>query len=160
MNKKVTEFLDELKIKYRWLDHPAVFTVADLASLPEDINPIKNLLIQEEGGGRKFLVVMAGGARMDQKVIREKFGTKRFRFASDNVLLQTFGVKPGAVSIFGFLNNKSADVEVVIDEEILKSDNELGFHPNDNTATVFFAPNDLEVILKNMGCKHTTMRLY
>ena len=160
MNKKVIEFLDELDIKYRWLDHPAVFTVADSQNLPDDINPIKNLLIQEEGNGRKFLVVMEGNARMDQKVIREKFGTKRFRFVNEEVLLDTFGVKPGAVSIFGFLNNKSADVEIIIDEEILKGGDELGFHPNNNTATVLFAPNDLEMILKSMGCQYTIMRLY
>ena len=159
MKEKVIKFLDELGIKYRWLDHPAVFTVADLANLPEDINPIKNLLIQEESGGRKFLVVMAGDARMDQKVIREKFGTKRFRFVSDDVLFDTFGIKPGAVSIFGLLNNKSADVEVVVDKNILNG-NELGFHPNINTATVFFAPNDLQTILKKLGCKYTIMGLY
>ena len=158
MKKTIVELLDRLNIKYRWLDHPAVFTVADLANLPEDINPIKNLLIQEEGNGRKFLVVIAGGTRMDQRVIRERFRTKRFRFASDEILLDTFGVKPGAVSIFGFLNNKSAEVEVVIDENILNN-GELGFHPNDNTATVFFAPKDLVAILKGMGCKYTIMRL-
>lgn len=160
MNKKVTELLDEIKIKYRWLDHPAVYTVADLVKLGDDTKPIKNLLIQEEGNGRKFLVVMAGDARMDQKVIRKKFGTKRFRFVNDEILLNTFGVKPGAVSIFGFLNNKSVDVEFIVDEEILKNSDELGFHPNDNTATVFFAPKDLEKILRNMDCNYTIMKLY
>jgi Ala-tRNA(Pro) deacylase len=159
MNKKVIEFLNEHKIKYRWLDHPAVFTVADLKNLPEDMNPIKNLLIKEESSGRKFLIVMAGEVRLDLKALREKLNLKRLNFVNDETLMQTFGVKPGAVSIFGFLNNKSADVEVVIDEQILKSDNELGFHPNDNTATVFFVPNDLEKVLKDMGCKYTIMKL-
>jgi Ala-tRNA(Pro) deacylase len=160
MKDKTIEFLNSLNIKYRWLDHAPVYTVTDMGDLQEDINPVKNLLIQEEKNGRKFLVVMAGSARMDQKIIRDKFGTKRFQFATDKVLLDTFGIKSGAVSIFGFLNNKLAEVEVVVDEKILKDYKELGFHPNKNTATVFIAPSDLEIILKNMGCKYTIMRIY
>jgi len=159
MKDRIIQFLDNLKIKYRWIDHPAVFTVAELASLPDGFKPIKNLLLQEDGGKRKFLVVMAGDERLDLKAIREKLKSKRLRFASDETLMQSFGVKPGAVSIFGFLHSEPTDIEVVVDEEILK-DYEVGFHPNDNTATILFPSNNLEPILQKMGCNYIITKLY
>ena len=159
MKERVIHLLDDLQIKYRWLDHPAAFTVDDLNNLDEPIKPIKNLLLQEDDGKRKFLVVMAGNERLDLKATRIKLGSKRLRFASDKTLFQTFGITPGAVSIFGFLHDGSANVEVVIDKEILL-DEELGFHPNYNTATIFFASKELETILKKMSCKYTIMKLY
>jgi Ala-tRNA(Pro) deacylase len=160
MKTDIIKLLDELKIDYRWINHPAVFTVDDLANLPEDIKPIKNLLIQEEGNGQKLLVVMAGNARLDLKLLRESLSVKRLCFTNSETLLQTFGVKSGAVSIFGFINNKSADVKVIVDEEILNSSDALGFHPNDNTATILFAPQDLDKILRGMGCNYRIMKLY
>jgi Ala-tRNA(Pro) deacylase len=160
MKNDITQFLDNQKIEYRWLNHPAVHTVSDLNSLPEDIQPIKNLFVHEVRGGRKFLVVMAGNVRLDLNSIRKQLDVKRMCFANDETLWHTFRVKPGAVSIFGFLNNASAGVEVLIDEVMLNSYSELGFHPNDNTATILFAPQELEKVLTNMGCHYTIMKLY
>ncbi len=154
------QLLDKLNIKYRWLDHLAVISVADSVNIPGYNNPVKNLLIQEEGSGRKFLVVMAGDARMNQKLIREKFNTKRFKFADDDILRQTFNVASGSVSIFGLLNNGTNDVEIVIDQQILSKGLEIGFHPNDNTATVFFEPENLAKILEAMDASYTIMDLY
>lgn len=160
MQNNIINLLDNLGVKYRWLTHPAVYTVADLNNLTEEISPVKNLLIQEEGCGRKFLVIMDGNSRMDQKLIRDKFKAKRLRFVSDEILLETFDVTPGAVSIFGLLNGGANNVEVIVDEEIIKRDAELGFHPNDNTATIFFKPKDLIPILDNMNSNYTVMKLY
>ncbi|MDD2636374.1 MAG: YbaK/EbsC family protein [Bacteroidales bacterium] len=160
MRKRVINLLDSLNVKYRLIDHPAVFTISDVANLPEDVKPIKNLLIQESGNGRKFLVVMDGNARLDTKLIKERFNTKKLSFSSNDALTDIFGVSSGAVSIFGFINNKLANVKVVIDESIVNSGNGLGFHPNDNTATVLFEPNELESILKGMSCDYVIMKLY
>jgi Ala-tRNA(Pro) deacylase len=160
MKEQISRLLDDLPVKYRSVKHKAVFTVADLAELNDGTKPIKNLLIQEDSGIRKFLVVMVGDQRLDLKDLRIKLNSKRLRFASDNTLLQTFGVTPGAVSIFGMLNKGADNVEVIIDGEILNEDQELGFHPNDNTATIFFNAKDLESILKKIGCNYKIMKLY
>ncbi|MEI6850696.1 MAG: YbaK/EbsC family protein [Candidatus Saccharibacteria bacterium] len=159
MKQQIIQLLDNLQVKYRWLNHPAVYTVADLNNLPDNIKPIKNLLVQEEGGGQKFLMVMAGDKRLDQKVIKQYLKNKRLRFASDDSLMETLGATSGSVSIFSFLNEGSKDVRVIVDQEILKDD-EVGFHPNENTATVFFASKNLESILQKMGCDYTIIKLY
>jgi len=159
MKEKIIQLLDDLQVKFHWLNHPAVYTVADIKNLPEYIKPIKNLLVQEEGGGQKFLIVMAGDKRLDQKLIREKLKNKRLRFASDEILMKTLGTTPGSVSIFSFLNDGSGDVKVIIDQEILKDD-EIGFHPNINTATIIFPTKKLEIIINHLGCDYIIMQLY
>jgi len=159
MKENVVSLLNDLEINYRCFDHPAVFTISDLKNLPEDMNPVKNLLVQESNSGRKFLIIMAGDARLDTNVVRRAFEARRLCFATDEILMDTFGVKSGAVSIFGLLNNPKSDVEVIIDQEIMKF-NELGFHPNENTSTIFFEPKYIESILKRIGRKYTVMKLY
>lgn len=158
MKKNIIKLLDDLDIKYHWVDHPPVFTVAESLETI-DKTPIKNLLLQEKNHGRKILVVMAGDERLDAKLIREKLGTKKLQFANEQTLSETFGVKPGAVSVFGLLHEGAKGVEVVLDERVVHRGRELGFHPNDNTSTIFFSASQLEPIIKKLGHKYTLMKL-
>jgi Ala-tRNA(Pro) deacylase len=136
-----------------------VFTVAESMQHIEGKTPIKNLLLQEKNNGRKILVIMAGDARLDTKLIAAKLETKKLQFAAPETLQQTLGVTPGAVSIFGLLNDGSMGVEVVIDEILLKQE-ELGFHPNDNTATLFIPGAALKTIVQRTGHKYELLKLY
>lgn len=160
MKQEIVKFLDGSGINYRWLDHVAVFTVQDAALLGEEHVPIKNLLVQDEGGARKFLVVMAGDKRLDMKYLKQFLGVKKLRFASNETLMETFGVAPGSVSVLGMLHSGASDTEVLIDEGVLNSSKEIGFHPNDNTATIFISAQDLEPILIKMDCKYKILKLY
>jgi Ala-tRNA(Pro) deacylase len=60
------------------------------------------------------------------------------------------GLNTGAVSPFGVLNDVDCTVEVVLDKDILAFER-IGVHPNDNTATVWIRPQDLELIIRNHG---------
>ena len=157
MKDKVIGILDELDIAYRWVDHPAVFTVAESTKLIDGKRPIKNLLVQEKGGGRRILVIMAGEDRLDTKLIASSLGTKKVHFADPETLKSSLGVAPGAVSVFGLLYEGSKDVEVVIDEKLL-GEPELGFHPNDNTATLFIPGESLSRIIEKTGHKLTKLK--
>lgn len=157
MKKQISDLLDSQRINYRWLDHPAVFTVAESMKIIEGKKPIKNLLLQEKGNGRKVLVIMAGEDRLDAKVVASKLAMKKLQFANPEVLLATLGVKPGAVSVFGLLSPGSQGIEVVVDEKLLKEP-ELGFHPNDNTATIFIPGQNLAAIIEATGHKFVRLR--
>ena len=150
MKSKILKMLDDLGIQYRWLEHPAVFTVADSRRHIADKRPIKNLLLQEHKEGRKVLVIMPGEEKLNTKLVANLLGCGKLRFASPDSLRESLGVKPGAVSIFGLLHPGSADVSVVIDEKLLHEE-ELGFHPNDNTSTIFIPGKDLERIVIATG---------
>lgn len=155
-NHNITDFLDQLGISYRWVDHPAVFTVEESKQHVKDKVPIKNLLLQEKGNGRKYLVIMQGDTRLDMKELTARLGTKKLQFASADTLQATLGVTPGAVSVFGLLHDGSKDVEVIIDES-LPQQTELGFHPNVNTATIFMPGSALLEIIKSTDHKYSSM---
>jgi Ala-tRNA(Pro) deacylase len=125
----------------------------------EDKMPIKNLLLYEKGSGRCILVIMAGNERLDTKLVTNRLGAKKLQFADKSTLKRTLGVEPGSVSVFGLLHEGASNVEVVLDERILK-ENELGFHPNDNTATLFIPGPALERIMQATGQKYQLIKLY
>ena len=67
-------------------------------------------------------------------------------------LLKYLDVKKGSVSPFGLINDSEAQVEVYFDEE-LKDMPRLGFHPNDNTATIFLSFGDLNTYVESTNHK-------
>ncbi len=136
MQKRIIDFLEQHDIPYRVISHPAVFTVAESILHVKDDFPLKNLLLTEEKGTRKILVIMAGQDRLDTKMLARTLQTKKLRFASADMLLDTLGVTPGSVSLFGLLHDGSTGVELVMDDRLPKVA-EVGFHPNDNTSTIF-----------------------
>lgn len=156
--KIIIELLGSLDITYRWVDHPAVFTVAESMEHIEDKRPIKCLLLQEKGKGQKVFVVLAGEKRLNTKLIANELGTKKLQFASADTLLETMQVTPGSVSIFGLLHSDPAQVKVIIDKELL-SEPELGFHPNDNTASIFIAGGSVTKIVESLEHEHRALVL-
>lgn len=58
----------------------------------------------------------------------------------------------GSVTPFGILNDDLRRVEVIIDKSLMYYDL-IGVHPNENTATVFISPKDLELVITDHGNK-------
>ena len=71
-------------------------------------------------------------------------------FASEDDLAKYLGLNKGSVTPFGVLNDSTCKVTVVLDEDILSFE-QIGVHPNENTATVLLKPQDLEAIIKKHG---------
>ena len=133
-------------ISYRLIDHPPVFTVADVGKYFPDDFPVKNLLLQEEKGDRCVFVICKGDERLDTKKVQATLGTKKLQFAKPDVLLAKLGVEPGSASLFSLLHEGSNGVEVVVDTRLLDQ-KELGFHPSVNTQTVIISGSDMSVFL-------------
>ncbi len=88
--------------------------------------------------------------RLDLKELAVKIKSKKLRFASADNMMELLGVTPGSVSLFGIINDKNNKVKVFIESDVVKQD-EISFHPNENTATVFFDPKHLDVIAQELG---------
>lgn len=151
MKNKVKLFLEGIEIPYRWVDHPAVFTVEDAEKHVEDKHPIKNLFIKNKSG-QYYLVIMSGVKRLDTKLLAQKLNSQKLSFASPERLKELLNLTPGSVSLFGLMNDSENKVQLVIERDLLNAD-ELGFHPNDNTATVFVNTKDLNKIVEKL--KHS-----
>ena len=147
---KVLNLLAELEIEYNWVDHPAVFTVSESMEHMDDKCPTKNLVLYDKVG-RYIMVVMHGLTRLNTKKIATLLETKSLSFAKPEMLMEKLGVTPGSVSVFGLLNENAKEMEVVLDSNILGTD-QIGFHPNDNTASIFFSGESLEKIV--VACGH------
>lgn len=148
----VRAFLEERGIPFRWVDHPAVYTIEEMEALGlEDMQEIaKNLFLRDAKGKRHFLVVIRADKRADLKQLGELIGAGRLSFASEERLEKYLHLKKGAVTPLGILNDADRAVEVFFDEDFLQRD-VIGVHPNDNTASVYLAPQDLLEIIRTHG---------
>ena len=70
------------------------------------------------------------------------------RFASEEDLHGMLGLRGGAVSPFGVLNDEEGKVQVVFDE-VLRDWPAVGVHPNDNTATLRVPLSDLLALFQD-----------
>ena len=145
-------FLADLGIETTSVDHPALHTVEDSRALRGDIagGHTKNLFVKDKKG-RVFLLVLEEDAVVDLKRVHERIGAQgRVSFGSADLLEEVWGVKPGAVTPFGAINDQAGDVRVVLDEAMMRHER-LNFHPLVNTRTTGLRSADLVKFLRATG---------
>lgn len=142
--EKIFKRLSELNIKYELVEHEAAFTMEEYNALGFNPNDeiCKNLFLRDYKGKRHMLVVIKGSKQADLALIRNEIDSSKLSFASDERLSKYLDVRKGSVSPFGVINDTQNSVEVYFDED-LKAMPRLGFHPNDNTATIFLSFGDI-----------------
>jgi len=144
--------LGSLSIEAETVDHPPLHTVEDSRALRGDIpgGHTKNLFVKDKKG-QLFLLVLAEEAVVDLKRVHEKIGAQgRVSFGSAELLEEVWGVKPGAVTPFGAINDEAGRVRVVLDEAMMRHER-LNFHPLVNTRTTGLASADLVKFLRATG---------
>lgn len=150
--EEIYAILEDNSIEYHLLEHDAVYTIDDMKLVEgmkiEDV--CKNLFLRDERGKKHFLVVISEEKSADLKALREKLGTSRLGFASEDRLMKYLGLIKGAVTPLGVINDKECAVQVIFDED-LKGRSSLGVHPCDNTATVFLSFDNLKKIIESTG---------
>ncbi|MFT0859928.1 prolyl-tRNA synthetase associated domain-containing protein [Ancylobacter sp. G4_0304] len=144
--------LEALGIATRTVEHPPLFTVEDSQALRGDIpgGHTKNLFLKDKKGSL-FLVVVEEEAKVDLKSLHQPLGAaSRLSFGSAELLEEVLGVKPGAVTAFGPVNDRQGRVTVVLDAELMAHD-VINCHPLVNTATTTIASADLIRFLRDTG---------
>ena len=150
--QKVLSHLDGMGVSYRLVEHPAVYTMEEMENLRLD-QPggiVKNLFLRDAKGRRHFLVMLRQDKKVDLKGLQGKIGSTALKFASEERLAHYLGLEKGAVSPLGVVNDEDKAVELLMDND-LKGFELLGVHPNDNTATVWLSPADLEKVVTGHG---------
>ena len=154
MNKQsiVLTKLHNMGIRHKVVLHPAVFTVEDMKSSGLDAHGEipKNLFLRDAKGRRHFLVVASKDKTIDLKLLGKQLGAGALSFASEKRLAACLNLTRGSVTPFGVLNDSEHLVEVVMDRALVGLQR-LGFHPNENTATVFLSFADLLCVLETCG---------
>jgi Ala-tRNA(Pro) deacylase len=144
--------LAALSIETSTVEHPPLHTVEQSQALRGDIpgGHTKNLFVKDKKG-RLFLLVLDEETSVDLKRVHEKIGAQgRVSFGSAELLEEVWGVRPGAVTPFGAINDKTGRVSVVLDEAMMRHAR-LNFHPLVNTRTTSLGSEDLIKFLRATG---------
>jgi len=145
-------FLADLGIRVETRRHPPLFTVADSQALRGEIagGHTKNLFLKDKKD-RFFLVTVDEEAVVDLKQIHHLIGaSSRVSFGKPEMLMEFLGVVPGAVTVFGLINDTAHRVTLVLDAALMEND-VINAHPLTNEATTSIAAADLVRFAKATG---------
>src|ERR1044071_407885 len=144
--------LDRLGIRHSTVRHPPLFTVEQSQALRGTIadGHTKNLFLKDKKGAL-YLVTALEDAAIELKSLHRLLGaTGRLSFGSAELLRDTLGVEPGAVTPFGAINDRDRRVVVVLDRALMALDM-INAHPLVNTMTTSIARDDLVKFLAETG---------
>ncbi|NLY76691.1 MAG: prolyl-tRNA synthetase associated domain-containing protein [Tissierellia bacterium] len=152
LRKEVIDVMDSMKIQYDITEHPPVYTIEEMDKLNIDIynQVVKNLFVRDDKKKKYYLIVLQKDKKVNLKEVRNQLNCRPLTFASEEDLNKYMGLSKGSVSPFGILNDTDCRVEVIFDKSVLSFER-IGVHPNDNTATVWINPKDLELIINSHG---------
>jgi len=151
---QVADYLKTKDVKYRWLEHPAVFSVPESRKLnlkTEGTGETKNLFMKNKKGNRHCLVVIEAKKKLDTAKLKSVLG-ERMSFTDPECLYRYLKLTPGSVSPFGLLNDTAKEVTLIVDTDLL-GQAKIGFHPNQNTATVIIDTSDWLRLMDELGNK-------
>ena len=143
--------LDELGIAYSRHHHEPLFTVADSQAMRGAIPGahIKNLFVKNKKQ-QIWMITVLEHRVVDLNTLAKQIGAGRVSFAKPELLLQHWGVRPGAVTPFGAINDTDQVVTVILDEA-LKGEPVVNCHPLVNDQTVGVSADDLVRFLNAVG---------
>lgn len=152
--QKIYDFLDENNIYYEKLEHKVVFTMEDMDAegITQKGVVCKNMFLRDYKGKNHFLVTAPEHKKVDLKKLAEEIGSSKLSFASAERMEKYIGLTAGSVSPLGLLNNEDKSVVMIFDKD-LEGENQVGVHPNDNSATIWLKFSDLKNIIQTNGNK-------
>ncbi len=149
---RVYDFLDGLGVEYERIDHPPANNMA--ACVEIDNAPrggIKNLFLCNRQQTKFYVLMLLGDKKFRTAEISPQIGSARLSFAGEEAMLKYLDITPGSVSVMGLLNDKNHEVELLIDEDVVKEEY-IRCHPCINTSTLRIKTKDFqERILPCLG---------
>jgi Ala-tRNA(Pro) deacylase len=153
-------YLEALNINVTTFQHPPLHTVADSKLLRGEIPGAhtKNLFLKDRKD-QYFLLTVDEDAIVDLKTIHLVIGAAgKVSFGRAEALLELLGVVPGAVTVFGAVNDVGGRVKVFLDAGLMENDIING-HPLVNDATTSIAAADLIKFLNAAGHQPNILKL-
>jgi len=124
------DYLDRLGIAYKRTDHERADNMEACNKIDAVLGVIicKNLFLCNRQKTVFYLLMMPGDKKFKTKELSAQINSARLSFADPADMLKYLDIEPGAVSIMGLMNDTEHQVNLLIDEDVLR-DEYLGCHP-------------------------------
>lgn len=158
---RVYDLLDKLGVPFQRIDHEATMTMEACAAVDEvlDATICKNLLLCNRQCTAFYLLMLPGDKPFKTSVLSKQIGSSRLSFASAEYMERFLDITPGSLSIMGLMNDRTHQVQLLIDEDVLKGEF-IGCHPCINTSSLRLKTADLtQKIIPAMGHAPTIVTL-
>ncbi len=138
-------------IGYRHNTHPPLHTVEESKELRGDLPGahVKNMFLKDKKG-RFWLVTCLEHRKIRIRDLEKQVGAAKASFGKPEALWDMLGIRPGAVSPFGLINDPDHHVHVVLDQQMLEVD-PINAHPLHNEATTTVSATDFRKFFSVTG---------
>ena len=140
---QVLEFLNANGIAYEYTTHAKVETMEDCAALNLPAPHCKNLFLCNRAGTQYYLLLIRADKPFVTREVSKTLGVSRLSFGKDDALDHMLHTYPGCVSPMGLIFPESADIRLIIDEDLLTLP-AIAFHPLTDEASLWM---DTDVFL-------------
>jgi Ala-tRNA(Pro) deacylase len=143
--KKIINFLDQNKIKYRILEHKKVFTAYDKSQTLKVPEKIVGKTLIAKFNNSLAIVLIGANKNLDFKKLKKIF-KKEVKLASERVIKNKIkGVKLGAIPPFGNLWG----VKTFVDRS-LRKEKKIVLNSGDWNFSIEVSPKDLEKLVGDL----------
>lgn len=147
---RVYDLLDQLGMSYERVDHEKAETMDACKEIDETLNATvcKNLFLCNSQKTKFYLLMITGDKKFKTKDLSAQINSARLSFAPAEFMEKYLDITPGSVSVMGLMNDANNDVQLLVDEDLLKGEY-IGCHPCINTSSLKLRTDDLvHVFLK------------
>lgn len=159
-SEELFAYLEGLGIKVTTVTHPPLMTVADSQHLRGEIpgGHTKNLFLKDKKDNY-FLLTVDEESVVDLKTVHKVIGAaSRLSFGKPEALMEMLGVRPGAVTVFGAINDTGHKVRIILDAGLMEN-TVINGHPLTNEATTSIGRDDLMRFLEATGHGATVLKV-
>ena len=159
--QQVYDTLERMGIAFEYYEHPEAPTIEIAAQFyrGEGTTLCKNLFFRNPKGNRHYLVIMDSRHAMDIHDMEHRLHQGKLSFASPERMMRYLGVRPGSVSLFTLVNDANHEVTLFVDSNLLNAER-VGFHPNDNRASLVISRDDMMRFINAIGNPYEVVELY
>ena len=121
---RVYDLLDSLNIEYQRVDHDPADNMEVCAKIDEvlDATICKNLFLCNRQETQFYLLMIVNDKQFKTKELSHQINSARLSFATAENMEKFLDITPGSVSVMGLMNDKLNNVQLLIDEDVVKSE--------------------------------------
>jgi Ala-tRNA(Pro) deacylase len=142
--QRIYAFLKRLSVPFRGIDHEPIGTMEAAKGLEDKLNAeiCKNLFLTDRDNHTFCLFMLPKEKRFRAHELVQETGLPPLHFASPDQMQELLGIRPGAVTVMGLLQDRQKKVRLLMDRDLLKA-SWIGCHPGVNTTTIAIRTSDL-----------------